>query len=194
MTQKITACNRCRCFTTIGYVALTAVASQQAKSALRHQDIVGHIQQGRGGQGTWKSRPSLHKATTLQHQRLVVEELCQQEKSARRAKTVSQAKQGQWMQWEEVEKQKLTWKELRGYGSVSGKLGHLSYLWWSNQPKPVVWRLVCPKHIPEGCVIRPLHLAAQPGDEMPCSYRRNIHHCLCCWCRTIILIVVGQLG
>jgi len=31
----------------------------------------------------------------------------------RGTKAVAQAKQGQWLNWEDVEKKKLSWKELR---------------------------------------------------------------------------------
>lgn len=63
---------------------------------LRHRDIVGFVQQGRGGFGLGESRPSWHKAAPSQRRDLVVEEVSQQEQAAKCAKAVSQAKQGQW--------------------------------------------------------------------------------------------------
>lgn len=87
-------------------------AVQQASSALRHKDIVGQVQQGRGGFGLTTSKPTWRKATTSERRTLVVEEVRRQEEAARSAKAVSLAKQGQWMQWEGVERRKISWKEL----------------------------------------------------------------------------------
>ncbi|XP_060929417.1 uncharacterized protein LOC133003646 [Limanda limanda] len=60
-------------------------ATKQAKAALKHRDI---------------------------RRKLVVQEVRQQEEAARCAKAVSQARQGQWMTWEGVEKRKISWQEL----------------------------------------------------------------------------------
>lgn len=40
--------------------------------------------------------------------------MCREEQVTRCTKAVTHAKQGQWMQWEEVEKRRLSWKELCG--------------------------------------------------------------------------------
>ncbi len=77
---------------------------QQAKSALRHQDIIGHVQQGRGVFGLGESRPLWHKATPFQRRILVVGEVRQQEQAMICAKAISQVKEGQWMRWEGVER------------------------------------------------------------------------------------------
>lgn len=87
-------------------------AVEQAKSALRHGDIVGQVQQGRGGFGLGTSRPTWHKATSAQRRKLVVAEVRHQQEAERCAKAVSQAKQGQWTSWENVEHRKLTWRDL----------------------------------------------------------------------------------
>ncbi|KAJ8392684.1 hypothetical protein AAFF_G00073580 [Aldrovandia affinis] len=42
----------------------------------------------------------------------VVEEVRREEETARSAKAVSLAKQGQWMRWEGMERGKISWKEL----------------------------------------------------------------------------------
>ncbi|XP_049901864.1 uncharacterized protein LOC126391274 [Epinephelus moara] len=89
-----------------------AAATHKAKSALKHRDIVGHVQKGRGGLGLGESQPSWYKATPAQWRGLVVEEVCRQEQAARCARAVSQGKQGQWMRWEDIEKRKISWKEL----------------------------------------------------------------------------------
>ena len=87
-------------------------AVQQATSALRHQDIVGNIQHGRGGLGLVASKPTWHKASTSERRKLVVEEVRRQEETTRSAKAVSLAKQGQWMRWEGLERRKINWSEL----------------------------------------------------------------------------------
>ena len=87
-------------------------AVQQATSALRHQDIVGNIQHGRGGFGLAASKPTFHKATISERRKLVVEEVRRQEETARSAKAVSLAKQGQWTWWEGLERRKINWSEL----------------------------------------------------------------------------------
>ena len=95
-----------------GWKWTPAKAVQQATSALRHQDIVGNIQHGRGGLGLAASKPMFHKATTYERRKLVVEEVRRQEETARSAKAVSLAKQGQWTRWEGLERRKINWSEL----------------------------------------------------------------------------------
>ena len=87
-------------------------AVQQATQALRHKDIVGQVQQGRGGFGLTAREPSWKKATTSEQRTLVVQEVRRQEEVLRSAKAVSLAKQGQWMQWEGVERRKISWRDL----------------------------------------------------------------------------------
>lgn len=89
-------------------VPTLAMGSKWTPSALRHQDIFGHIQQGRKGLGTGHSGSSWYTAIPLQYLRLVVEEVHLQDQAMRCIKAVFQAKQGQWMQWEEVKKRKLS--------------------------------------------------------------------------------------
>ncbi|ROL50296.1 hypothetical protein DPX16_19100 [Anabarilius grahami] len=81
-------------------------AIQQAKSTLRHGDIVGQMQKGRGFFGLGTSRPIWYKATFTQRRKLIVAELRQKEEKA-----VSQSKQEKI--WENLEQRKLTWKDLR---------------------------------------------------------------------------------
>ena len=88
------------------------VATEQAKAALRHRDIVGRVQEGRGGLGLGASTPAWSKANPSERRKLVVQEVRREEEAGRRAKAVAQAKQGQWMAWEGVEKRKISWKEL----------------------------------------------------------------------------------
>ena len=79
---------------------------------------------------------------------------------------MAQAKQGQWMAWEGVEKRKISWKELwemeafKASFTIRAAYDHPAF---SCKPKPVVWRRgvyptcpLCPspaklKHILVGC-------------------------------------------
>ncbi len=88
------------------------VATKQAKAALRHRDIVGRVQEGRSGLGLGASTPAWSKANPAERRKLVVQEVRREEEAGRRAQAVSQAKQGQWMAWEGVEKRKISWKDL----------------------------------------------------------------------------------
>lgn len=87
-------------------------AVQQATSALKHSDIVGHVQLGRGGFGLTASKPTWRKASTSERRKMVVEEVRRQEETERSAKAVSLVRQGQWMRWEGLERRKLSWREL----------------------------------------------------------------------------------
>ncbi|KAJ8016900.1 hypothetical protein DPEC_G00012150 [Dallia pectoralis] len=100
-----------------------AAASHQAKTDLRHRDIIGNVQQGRGGLGLGDSRPSWPRAAPDQRRRLVVEEVRRHEQATRCLKAISQAKQGQWTRWEGVERRKLSWRELMGMEAF-----HISFI------------------------------------------------------------------
>ena len=89
-----------------------SAATQQAKADLKHHDIVGLVQQGRGGFGLGESRPTWHKAAPSQRSGPVAEEVHWQEQATRCSKAVSQVKQGQWMRWEGVERRKVSQKKL----------------------------------------------------------------------------------
>lgn len=56
-------------------------ATQQATSVFLHWEIVGNMQQVRGGLGHGDSRPSWHKATPAQCRGLVVEKVRHQEQA-----------------------------------------------------------------------------------------------------------------
>ena len=53
-----------------------------------------------------------NKTGPKEKRKLVVEQIPRQEEMIRGAKAVAQAKQGQWLNWESVEKKKLSWREL----------------------------------------------------------------------------------
>ncbi|KAL3973624.1 F-box protein 6 [Sarotherodon galilaeus] len=48
---------------------------------------------------------------------MVLEQVRRQEEAARRARAVALAKQGRWINWESVEKRKLSWSEIWGMES-----------------------------------------------------------------------------
>lgn len=61
------------------------------------------------------SKPTWHKVTMSEHKKLVVlvfKEVHQQEETARSAKVVSLAKQGQWMWGQELERKMISWRDL----------------------------------------------------------------------------------
>ncbi|KAJ8410484.1 hypothetical protein AAFF_G00193880 [Aldrovandia affinis] len=137
-------------------------AVQQAKSALRHGDIVGQVQHGRGGFGLGASRPTWHKATSIQRRKLVVSQVRHQEEADRCAKAVSQSKQGQWTSWENLEHQSShgrifgKWKEDKLASSSEPPMMFFP----RQEPTPVVWRrsFLCTlsdpatlRHILTGC-------------------------------------------
>ncbi|RXN36671.1 trafficking particle complex subunit 11 [Labeo rohita] len=66
-----------------------ASAVEEAISAIKHVDIVEHVQQGRGGLGLTMRRPEWNKATAPEWRKMVVEETHRQEEAARWARAVS---------------------------------------------------------------------------------------------------------
>ncbi len=118
-------------------------AVQQATSALRHSDIVGHVQLGRGGFGLTASKPTWRKASTSERRKMVVEEVHRQEEAERSAKAVSLVKQGQWMRWEGLERRKLSWREL--WEMEASNISFIIRATYDvlpspKKPPPVVWR------------------------------------------------------
>ncbi|KAL6468443.1 hypothetical protein MHYP_G00241200 [Metynnis hypsauchen] len=89
-----------------------ARAVEEATAALRHADIVGNVQQGRGGLGLTTSRPAWRSAAPPARRKMVVEEVRRQEEAARWAKAVALGKQGRWTRWEGVEKRKMSWRDV----------------------------------------------------------------------------------
>ena len=87
-------------------------ATEQAIAAAKHKDIVGYVQCGKSGLGMGEKRERWSKASTVERRKMVINEVHHQEEQMRCARAVSQAKQGQWMKWEGLEKRKLSWKDL----------------------------------------------------------------------------------
>ena len=138
-------------------------ATEQAKAALRHKDIMGRVQEGKCGLGLGASTPMWSKATTSERRKLVVQQVRREEEARRCAQAVAQAKQGQWMAWEGVEERKITWKELwemeplrasftiRAAYDVLPSPANLNQ-WYSEDPKcPLCPSPATLKHILVGC-------------------------------------------
>ncbi len=134
-----------------------------AKAALRHRDIVGHVQHGRSGLGVQTTTPTWQKAKPREQRHMVVEEVRQQEEAARCAKAVSQAQQGRWMRWESIERRRITWSEL--WSMEANRLSFILRATYDVLPSPTNLHLwygeepACPlcavpaslKHILVGC-------------------------------------------
>ena len=101
-----------------------SAATQQAKADLRHCNIVGLVQQVRGGFGLEESRPTWHKAAPSQRRGLVVEEVRRQEQATRHPsmpylhhpilylpKVLSVKVQSHWRPWPEQHLTLVSWEE-----------------------------------------------------------------------------------
>ena len=75
-------------------------------------ELVNNVQIGQGGLGLGPVKPVWSRAGPKEKRKLVVEQVRRQEEMLRGTKAMAHAKQGQWLNWEGVEKKKLCWKEL----------------------------------------------------------------------------------
>ena len=82
------------------------ILASRVTAALKHSGIVGQVQQGRSSLDLGARTSAWNKASVYQRCKLVADEIQQQEKATTCAKVVAQAKQGQWVNWEGVEKRK----------------------------------------------------------------------------------------
>lgn len=115
-------------------------AVAEAKAALRHRDVVGHVNQGRGGFGLGIATPTWEKASPAERRQMVVEEIRRQEEAARCARAVSQAQQGRWMRWDSVMKKKITWSDM--WNMESSRLSFIIRATYDILPSPTnlnVW-------------------------------------------------------
>ena len=69
------------------------MAAHEAEATLRHTEIVGNVQIGRGGLGLGPGKPVWSRAGPKEKRKLVVEQVCRQEEMLRGTKSVAQAKQ-----------------------------------------------------------------------------------------------------
>uniref|UniRef100_A0A3B1K6T8 Reverse transcriptase domain-containing protein n=1 Tax=Astyanax mexicanus TaxID=7994 RepID=A0A3B1K6T8_ASTMX len=109
-------------------------ATQAARRALEHRDVVGQVQNGRAGLGLGDSWKAFGKATSPEKRHMVTGFIREQEEEARRAKAAGQSKQGQWMRWESVEKRRITWREL--WGLDTGRIKFLLGATYDVLPTP----------------------------------------------------------
>lgn len=64
----------------------------EAQTALGHTNIVGTLQQGKGGHGLSTGKPMWSKAGPTERRKLVVEQVCHQEEAVKCARAVAQEK------------------------------------------------------------------------------------------------------
>ena len=91
---------------------LLSEAVSQAKSRLEHKEIVGMVCVGKQGIGYNGSQQWWSKAKKKDKRDMPVQEIRNTEEGQRHTKAVSMQSQGDWMKWEEVLPQKITWSEL----------------------------------------------------------------------------------
>lgn len=106
-----------------------------------------------------------HQQGSAEWRKLVVLKVHRQEEVARCAKAVSQAHQGQWMNWESMEKRKISWKDL--WQIEAGRISFLLRATYNSLPSPTnlhQWLGKDPacrlydmpatlRHIPTGCKV-----------------------------------------
>lgn len=105
------------------------------------------------------------KPLPSQRRKMVVQGVCWEEEARRCAQAGAQAKQGQWMSWEGVEKRKISYKELwemeafRGSFTVRAAYdvlpspANLSQWYSEDPPCPLCSSLATLKYILVGCKI-----------------------------------------
>ncbi|KAI8494393.1 hypothetical protein Bbelb_276190 [Branchiostoma belcheri] len=88
-------------------------AVEEARSNLRHRDIVGVVAQGRLGLGA--GNPESQRWSTAgpkERRELVQKEVRRREEEGRRSQAVSQGVKGAWTKWEGVRDRRVMWSEL----------------------------------------------------------------------------------
>ncbi|KAI8514632.1 hypothetical protein Bbelb_072230 [Branchiostoma belcheri] len=88
-------------------------AVEEARSNLRHRDIVGVVAQGRLGLGA--GNPESQRWSTAgpkERRDMVQKEVRRREEEGRRSQAVSQGVQGAWTKWEGVRDRRVMWSEL----------------------------------------------------------------------------------
>jgi hypothetical protein len=78
---------------------------------LELKEITGAVQSGRHGLG-WEKHKWFSKGTQEERRRMVTDEVRSTEEERRQAEAVSQAHQGRWTAWEDVEQRKLRWSDI----------------------------------------------------------------------------------
>ena len=64
------------------------------------------------GFGAWLRQTGVKHGRSQERRKMVMEQVHRQEEMIRGEKAVAQAKQGQWLNWESVEKRKLSRRDL----------------------------------------------------------------------------------
>lgn len=83
-----------------------------AISRLKHQELVGRIQQGRRGLGWGEPQKFWSKASEKERKELLVTEVTRMEEDKFLVKSLSQRQQGQWTKWEGILPRPMGWSDL----------------------------------------------------------------------------------
>ena len=97
-------------------------ATTKAREALKHQEVLGIVCEGRRGLGNYQAE-FWSKSSNKQRRDKIVNEIRKEEENKRRAKAVQQASQGRWTTWETAIERKLTWNDI--WEKDQGKLSFL---------------------------------------------------------------------
>jgi len=128
---------------------------------LEIKEITGAVQTGRHGIG-WSKHVWFSKATCEERRKLVADEVKSTEEERRQAQSVSQAQQGRWSAWEDVNQRKLKWSDI--WSMESSRLSFLLNSVYDQLPSPVNlvrWKLTTSDQCAE------------------CSSRGTLKHILC---------------
>ncbi|XP_066285629.1 uncharacterized protein [Branchiostoma lanceolatum] len=86
---------------------------EEARSNLRHREIVGVVAQGRLGLGASRTvNQRWCTAGPRERREMVQSEIIRKEEEYRRAQAVSQGYQGAWTRWEGIKDRRVMWNEL----------------------------------------------------------------------------------
>ncbi len=97
---------------TTGRKWIVAEEVDALESRLHHNEVVGATQSNRAGFGSQPLR-LYSKASEKGKREMVVEELREELDEARQSRAIGLVQQGRWTNWEEVESQQLSWREVR---------------------------------------------------------------------------------
>ena len=109
-------------------------ATTKAREALKHQEVLGIVCEGRRGLGNYQAE-FWSKSSSKQRRDKIVNEIRKEEENKRRAKAVQQASQGRWTTWETAIERKLTWNDI--WEKDQGKLSFLLRAVSDLLPSPV---------------------------------------------------------
>ena len=84
----------------------------RAIGRLKHQEVVGRVQEGRAGLGRGETPLFWSKASKEERKAMVVAEVARSEQERLNIKAVSQSRQGGWTSWEGLTDRVMSWSDL----------------------------------------------------------------------------------